>query len=112
MRITKELIAQTCLPIYKKVLEEGKKDNKNKFIKRLSINKADYGICVLFNFIHDTNDALYKFKPLKVICKLDMYGESNTNSPGWYAQIPHTCKTKKEMINCINKRVQLLESWL
>jgi hypothetical protein len=38
MKISKKLIAQTCLPIYKKLLEEGKKDNKNVFLAKRKIN--------------------------------------------------------------------------
>lgn len=110
MKISKKLITQTCLPIYKKVIEEGKKDNKGRFLKRLRINEADYGICNLYSCNNKIGD-IYDFSPLYKICKVDRYGDTKSIS-AWYAQIPFTCKTKKEMMECINKRVQLLESWL
>lgn len=111
MRISKKLIAQTCLPIYKQLLEKGKRDNRNRFLKRLDKNNTNYGICALYDSINN-NKGIYNFKPLEKVCKVNRYGENRSSFSCWYAQIPNVCDTKKEMVECINKRVQLLESWL
>ncbi len=112
MRITKKLIAKTCLPIYKELLKNGKKDSEKKYIKRLEIKNADEGICHLFHSITQ-NRNIYNFVPLTKLFKCNSNGSRSEFYPGkWIYKAPYQCSTKKEMIDCINKRVQLLESWL
>jgi len=111
MRITKKLIAQTCLPIYKEVLVKGKKDNKDRFLQRLDKSNTDYGICNLYDSLPNPIGNIYLFRPISQVCKVNRYGQP-TYGCCWYTQIPITCNSKKEMVDCINKRVQLLESWL
>lgn len=112
MRISKKLIAQNCLPIYKELLEKGKKDNKYQFLKRLRKNNALYGICSLYNSLPNNVGNIYSFKFINKIKKVNSCGKVSKFLNCWYTQIPITCNTKREIINCINKRINLLESWL
>lgn len=111
MRITKKLIAQTCLPIYKELLEKGKKDNKVKFLNRLIVKNAEYGICAVYSNLPNNEGNIYGFISIRKICRTDRWGEKNY-FPSWYCKIPASCNTKKEMVECIQKRIDLLEKWL
>lgn len=111
MRISKKLIAQTCLPIYKELLEKGKKDSKAKFLNRLERQCANYGICAVYDNLPSPIGDIYGFLSIIKICKVDKFGK-NDFFTGWYYKVPEVCETKQEMVECINKRVQLLESWL
>ncbi len=66
MRISKKLIAQTCLPIYKELLEKGKRDNKNRFFRRLSYKNAQYGICAVYDNSPDSVGNIYDFISLTI----------------------------------------------
>ncbi len=107
MRISKKLIAQICLPIYKKVLEEGKKDNVDKFSVRLKKYNVDCGICLLYDSLPEKVGYIYNFSPLRARCKVDKYGQQKSVKV-WYYKVPNLCKTKKEMIQCIEKRMAIL----
>ena len=111
MRISKKLIAQTCLPIYKELLEKGKKDNKTKFLNKLNYKNADYGICAVYDNSSNPVGNIYDFISIRKICKTDRFGRKDY-FPGWYYKIPRVCDTKKEMVECIQKRIDLLEKWL
>ena len=111
MRITKKLIAQTCLPIYKELLEKGKKDNKVKFLNRLRTRNAEHGICGVYYSLPNSVGNIYHFIPIRRICKVDRFGRKDY-FPSWYYKIPRVCDTKKEMVECIQKRIDLLEKWL
>lgn len=112
MRLTKKLIAQTCLPVYEKVLKEGKKDNTKRFLKRLMINNAEDGICLLYENNGIFPKKIYKFRPLKNKCNRSCKGKEMPGILLYYYKIPYFATSKKEMIECINKRVELLNSWL
>lgn len=110
MKITKKLIAQTCLPIYKELLEKGRKDNRDRFYVRLKNKKSEKGICLLYSVNNKIGD-IYVFQPLKSKLSYDSEGRFDVGGK-WFYKAPYRCNTKKEMVECINKRVQLLESWL
>ena len=101
MRITKKLVAKTCLPVYYDLIEKGKEMDKYDFLELLNKKECDFGICRLFESI--TNDySIYDFKP---IGKLTIIGT-------YYYQIPRHCYSKEEMIKCLQVRIDLLKSWL
>lgn len=111
MRISKKLIAQTCLPIYKQLLRKGKKDSTERFYTRLLNKHAAQGICLLYNCTPNAIKNIYSYLPLQRLCKKDRYGKYSFSCT-WYCKIPASCNSKKEMVECIQKRIDLLEKWL
>ena len=107
MRITKKLVAETCLPVYYEVMEKGKRMNKDLFLSLLEINGCELGICRLFE--HITSVGLTSFKPLIIISNKWLNG--NIGGKYYYKTAKYSC-TKKEMLECIQVRIDLLESWL
>jgi len=101
MRITKKLIAKTCLPVYYEVMEKGKDLEKDEFLRILEYNYCHAGICCLFDSVTDTSFYVYSFNPLK-----NKKGNMYLHKP------PMWCDTKSDMLKCIQVRIDLLESWL
>ena len=82
MRISKKLIAQTCLPVYKELLEKGRKDNRDRFYVRLKNKKSEKGICLLYSVNNKIGD-IYVFQPLK--SKLSYNSEGRFDVEGeWF----------------------------
>ena len=79
MRISKKLIAQTCLPVYKELLEKGRKDNRDRFYVRLKNKKSEKGICLLYSVNNKIGD-IYVFQPLK--SKLSYNSDGKSSCPG------------------------------
>lgn len=104
MRVTKKLVATICLPIYRKVLEEGKKDNLIRFKKRLRSYYAQSGICYLF-FQTTLNDCNKLFEAYG---KLSPCGKG---CGGYLYKIPNYANSKKEAVELIKKRIEFLEKW-
>lgn len=104
MRVTKKLVATTCLPIYQKVLKEGKKDNFNVFMKRLESYHAEKGICLLFS--SNTNELCHKF--FEKAAKVDAWGYKDGK---YLCKVPEYANSKKEAVELIKKRIEFLEKW-
>ena len=49
MRITKKLVAETCLPIYYEVMEKSNNANYDTLYQLIHDKKCNSGICYLFN---------------------------------------------------------------
>jgi len=100
-KLTKKLIAETCLPVYYEVIEKGNDMDADNFMRLLYRNNAMAGICLLFQNTAKSPDDIYSFKYLK-----------NKNGCIFIYTPPMYCKTKTDMLKCIQVRIDLLESWL
>ena len=98
MRITKKLVAETCLPVYYEVMEKGKDMNKRDFLALLYDKDCWAGICNLY-FELKNDGHIYGFM-IREINKLSFHLN------------PSQASTKKIMLECIQVRIDLLESWL
>ena len=107
MRITKKLVAETCLPVYYEVIKKGNKMNEDLFLCLLEQNGCELGICRLFE--HITSVGLTSFKPLIIISNKWLSG--NIGGKYYYKTAKYSYN-KKEMLECIQVRIDLLESWL
>lgn len=107
MRATKKEVKDICLPIYKKLLKMGKKDNLVVFKSRLRKYKAELGICKLLLWSTDKNwGSLFYRKGIYF-----SNGTRNNSFGGYIWKVPYAATTKKEAVECIKKRIELLESW-
>ena len=97
MRITKKLVAKTCLPVYYEVMKKGKYMDKYDFSSLLKDYDCINGIYYLYKSITKDRGS-YDFKLLQKLTH-------QTTQPVF-------CNTKEQMIDAINFRVKLLESWL
>lgn len=109
---TKKHIAKVCLEVYEKLLEEGKKDNLERFKKRLEKQSCHYGICKLYN---DKTGFNYK-KMIKNVhfYSKPIYADGILSSDGilrfWF-KVPYYAESKKEAIDLIKKRMEILKNW-
>ena len=108
MRITKKLVAETCLPIYYEVMEKSNNANYDTLYQLIHDKKCNSGICYLFNKL--TNVAIFDFKELNLLCKMSAVKKCWEGS--YYYVTPDCAETKEEMLECIQVRIDLLESWL
>lgn len=109
MRITKKLLKETLIPIYEKALVDGKKMNHKRFKKYLYSNEIAFGICykassLFYKKLHEISNLSY----IKKHIKYDARGE-NFNCIYWW-KIPFFANTKKEAVECIQKRIEILKS--
>ena len=108
---TKKHIAKTCLEVYEKVLEEGKKDNLERFKKRLRKKDCDYGICKLYKSLDLIDKDFYKI--------INFYSQpihsdgslSEDRKLRFWFKIPYRADSKKEAVDLIKKRMEILKKW-
>lgn len=110
-RGTKKHIAKVCLEVYEKVLEEGKKDNLERFKKRLRKGDCNFGICKLY--INITGyDQIYKHViPYSKPIFSDGTPDHDRASRIFWFKVPYYAESKKEAIDLIKKRMEILKNW-
>lgn len=92
------------------ILKEGKKDNFKNFKNRLIKNYAQFGICTLYLNKKLINVSSKKY--IKKYAKTCSFGDINLFSPpGYWFKIPLLAKTKKEAVDLIKKRMEILKKW-
>lgn len=103
---TKAHIAKVCLETYERVLKEGKKDNLASFKKRLYKENSWAGVCNLYSHKTGVNIELKPF--------IERYGKTNSfgdvGNIFWYKPPCHA-DSKKEAIELIKKRMEILKNW-
>lgn len=92
---TKKHIAKTCLEVYEKVLEEGKKDDLERFKKRLIKKDCDYGICKLYISI----TGYYKISQYIIPYSKPIFSDGTPSDDNvlrlfWF-KVPHYADSKK-----------------
>lgn len=108
---TKKHIAKTCLEVYEKVLEEGKKDNLERFKKRLRKKDCDYGICKLYVSITGCEQiSQYIIPYAKPIFSDGTPFLERTSRIFWF-KVPYHAESKKEAVDLIKKRMEILKKW-
>lgn len=95
---TKKHIAKVCLEVYEKVLEEGKKDNLERFKYRLIKCKADFGVCFLYEV--KTKCAIGHKSHISIHKNCSSKGLSYGSF--WF-KVPYHPDSKKEAIDLIKK---------
>lgn len=107
---TKTHVAKTCLGVYEKILLEGKKDNFKNFKNRLIKNHAQFGICSLY--FNKERIQVSSKKYMKKYAKTNSFGDINFfSSLNYWFKIPILAKTKKEAVDLIKKRIEILKNW-
>ena len=104
---TKAHIAKVCLETYERILKEGKKDNLASFKRRLNRENSWSGVCNLY--FHKTGVDI-DLKPF-----IRRYGKTNrlgqrTHNVFW-CKVPYYADSKKEAIELIQKRMEILKNW-
>ena len=104
---TKAHIVKVCLETYERVLKEGKKDNLASFKRRLNRENSWSGVCNLY--FHKTGVDI-DLKPfIKRYGKTNRLGK-NIGSAFW-CKVPYYADSKKEAIELIKKRTEILKNW-
>ena len=108
---TKKHIAKTCLEVYEKVLEEGKKDNLERFKKRFRKKDCDFGICRLYISITGCEQiSQYIIPYAKPIFSDGTPFNDHTLRAYWF-KVPYHAESKKEAVDLIKKRMEILKKW-
>jgi hypothetical protein len=106
--MTKKQIAQNLILGYEDLISRGKDMKFTTFIILLHQNGAQDGIC---NFAQvRLNAKIYNMPFVKVHCKCDSNGTDRLTL--FWFKIPNNARTKKEAIKLINKRIEILKTWL
>lgn len=104
---TKAHIAKVCLETYERILKEGKKDNLASFKRRLGRENSWAGICNLY--FHKTEVDI-TFKPfIRKYGKTNRFGQYISNA--FWCKLPYYADSKKEAIELIKKRMEILKKW-
>ena len=108
---TKKHIAKVCLEVYEKVLEEGKKDNLERFKKKLSKEYCDFGVCKLYVSITGYDQiSQYIISYAKPIFSDGTPLHDHVSRIFWF-KVPYHAESKKEAIDLIKKRMEILKNW-
>lgn len=101
---TKAHIAKVCLETYERILKEGKKDNLILFKKRLYKENSWAGVCHLYFF---KTKVHIESKPF-----IRRYEKTNRHGKDiFWCKIPYLADSKKEAIELIKKRMEILKNW-
>lgn len=103
---TKAHIVKVCLETYERVLKEGKKDNLASFDSKLYRENVWAGICNLYFKKTGVNIELKPF--------IERYGKTNSLSNvgnTFWCKLPYCADSKKEAIELIKKRMEILKKW-
>lgn len=106
----KKQIAEIVIRDYESFINKNKKSSCERFKAFLEKKDANAGICMYLirNYNIDISNKNY----VKKYQKYTMHG-INTNFLNFYwCKIPYTAETKKEVVECLQQRIDILKTWL
>lgn len=106
---TLKKIASSYIQAAEKAIDDGHKDNYERFSSRLKKRNLNFGVCwySLKTFYIDI--TFHSKVEEHTIGKDDFV--SNWRRQYWYPS-PHEASTKKQLVEMLQARIQILEDWL
>jgi hypothetical protein len=101
--MTKKKIAKAYIEAAEKCISEGRKDNLKKFMNRLHENYLAQGVCWFVEI------GLNVHKTMKYVQNRKYFERGRLL---WWTDRPVNCSTKKEAIQALQYRINILKTWL
>lgn len=107
---TKKQIAETVIKDYKSFIRKANKLSCKQFKKLLVSRSANLGIC---NYVSTNYNKYITYKKfVEKHCKYSSRGVENGLFSSYWWKAPEYARTKKETIECLQKRIDILKTWL
>lgn len=107
---TKQHITSTCIKAYEEVLIDGRKDSLERFKERILKNKCSYGVCHLYSSLTEMGISEKSF--IQKLIRCDSHGSNAGDFILYWWKMPIHASSKKEAIECIQYRMNILYKWL
>ena len=110
---TKKEIAKTVIRDYEEIIKEGEKMRYKDLLNFISNKNAEFGICMYCRLTYnvDISERPFINKYVLYYSNGRKFRKDDLGSGYWY-KTPDSSRTKKEAIECLQKRIDILKTWL